>query len=157
MKELKYVCKQDVINKGLCKQGGYIYKKSVLEIWYSKGWLELENSAYGSDDRLYYGHKLAFDHYLVNRDKIHSVQNFYGRIDVSTKIICDSVADAEIRLSRAIRAVPKEFWGIVRLICIEDKEPVVPKGCSERQRAYYNYLARVDLCRGLDRVISVYT
>ena len=42
MKELKYVCKQDVINKGLCKQGGYIYKKSVLEIWYSKGWLELE-------------------------------------------------------------------------------------------------------------------
>ena len=56
-----YTSKQDVINKGIIKQGGVFYKQTLLEVWYNKGWLELNDSSYGSDDRLRFGLKFMRD------------------------------------------------------------------------------------------------
>ena len=49
---IKYTSKQDVTNKGIVKRNGKILKLSVLEIWYSKGYLDYEPSKYSADERL---------------------------------------------------------------------------------------------------------
>ena len=79
---MKYTTKQDVINKGFTKKNNIIYKKSVLERWYDKGWLELENSKYSADERLRCGMKLAFDYYMVNKENLHSGYIENTKVDI---------------------------------------------------------------------------
>ena len=43
---VNYTSKQDVINKGIIRKNGKIYKLSVLEIWHSK---ECLNSQYADE------------------------------------------------------------------------------------------------------------
>ena len=59
---MKYITKQDALNKGLIKKDGKIYKLSVLEIWFKKGYLDLDKSKYSADERLEYGLRLVFDY-----------------------------------------------------------------------------------------------
>ena len=65
MTQTKYINKKDVINRGLTRKNGTIYKQSLIEIWYNKGWLELKNSNYNSEDRLKAGLKLALDFHII--------------------------------------------------------------------------------------------
>ena len=64
---MKYITKQDALNKGLIKKDGKIYKLSVLEIWFKKGYLDLDKSKYSADERLEYGLRLVFDYHIINR------------------------------------------------------------------------------------------
>lgn len=154
---MQYTDKQKAIKNGFIKKDGRIYKQSLLEVWHSKGWLELENSDYCADERLHYGMRLAFDYFIINRANLHSglVQN--TKVDSKQTPLSGAILTSLDNYQKAIRNVPSEFWPIVRQICIEEKNPIAPKKMSERQRTYFHFLCRVDLCRGLDRVISSYT
>ena len=154
---MEYISKQDVINKGIVKKAGRIQKLSILEIWHSKGYLEFEQSKYSADERLEYGLRLALDYQIINRANLHSgyVQN--TRIDKIYQTKSIALLDAMSRYNKAIKSVPAEFWPVVRRVCIEDNDIIFPKNFSERQKTYLSYLSRIDLCRGLDRVIGAYT
>jgi hypothetical protein len=140
----------------LVRKNGIIYKRSVLEMWYDKGWLELENSRFCADDRLRFGLKLALDYYILSKENLHSSYRLNDKVDRSFGCENNGVLDAKDRYEKAIRNVPAEFWAQVRTVCLEDEEPKAPEGLSERQKAYFYYLYRVDLCRGLDRVVAAY-
>ena len=83
---LKYISKQDAINNRLVKKQGIFYKKSLLEIFQTKGWLELPDSNYNSYDRLKYGLKLAHDYRIIERSILHSGYIFNSRVDISSSI-----------------------------------------------------------------------
>lgn len=153
MVQEKYITREDVVNRGMTKKNGVFYKKSLLEIWYSKGWLDLPDSRYGADDRLRCGMALALDYHIIERANLHSGHIFNTKIDVSDSAESRALLDARDRYNKAIRSVPAEFWPAVRQICIDEKEPVAPAEMSERQKTYFYYLKRIDLCRGLDRII----
>ena len=152
-----YTNKQDVIAKGIIKKGKSYYKQTLLEIWYAKGWLDLKNSRYGADDRLRFGLKFMNDYHIVSRSNLHSAYIFNNKIDLSAKIESGGLLDAQNRYRQAVRAIPAEFWPVVRQICLDEKEPVAPSDMSERQKTYFYFLCRTDLCRGLDRIIDAYT
>ena len=151
---LTYTSKRDTINKGIIKKQGKIYKLSVLEIWHSKGYLDYEFSKYSADERLECGLKLALDFHIINRANIHSSHIINTRVDANSTPQSVALLDAMHRYNKAIKAVPAEFWPIVRQICIEDKDLTVSKHLSERQKSYVLYMNRIDLCRGLDRIIG---
>lgn len=157
MAKKKYTSRQDVVKSGLIKKNGVFYKQTLLEVWYSKGWLELKNSRYGSDDRLRFGLRLALDYSIISRSNLHSAYIFNDKVDSSSSSESRGLLDAQDGFRRAVRSVPVEFWPIVRQICIDEKEPIAPSEMSERQKTYFYYLCRIDLCRGLDRVIEAYT
>jgi len=154
---MKYTSKQDAINKGLAKKKGVIYKKSLLEIWYAKDWLDLPNSKYSSEDRLNSGMKLAADYHIMNRENLHSSYTINTKVDgakFTPGFHCAN--EAESRYLQAIQSIPSEFWPMVRKICIEENELQAPLSMSERQKTYFYYLCRIDLCRGLDRLADYY-
>ena len=156
MTKLKYTSKQDAKDKGLTKKDGVFYKATLLELWYNKGWLEFEQSPFSAEDRLKCGLKLALDYQIVSRMYLHASYIMNSKIDISHHSFDRQKTEAESRYLKAVKAVPSEFWNIVRKICIEEQEPVVPKNISERQKTYFYYLCRTDLCRGLDRLIELY-
>ena len=154
---MRYTSKQDVVNKGIIKKDGKIQKLSILEIWYSKGYLELPKSKYTADECLKCWLKLALDYQIINRANLHSGYIENTRIDKSKNLQSTSLLDVMNRYNKAIKSAPKEFWHVVRRICIDDCDIIFSKNISERQRAYLSYLSRIDLCRGLDRIIEAYT
>ena len=154
---MKYITKQDAVNKGLVKKKGVIYKKSLLEIWYAKDWLYMPSSKYSAEDRLNAGMRLAEDYHIMNRENIHSSYALNTKVD-GTKFTprFHSASEAQNRYFQAIQSIPAEFWPMVRKICIEESELQPPLGMSERQKTYFYYLCRMDLCRGLDRLVEYY-
>ncbi len=154
---IKYTTKEDCIKKGISKKNGKFYKKSLLEVWYDRGWLELENSLYGAETRLLYGLKFMLDYHIVARQKLRSQPGSSDRVDSSIPPESEPYLDALDRYQKAIRNIPAEFWPLVRKICLEEIEPQPSPELSERQRSYFFYICRYDLCRGLDRVVTVYT
>ena len=154
---MKYTSKQDAINKGLVKKNKIIYKKSLLEIWYDKNWLELPDSKYSAEDLLNSGMKLDADYHRMNHENIHSGYILNTKVD-GTKSYGSSplINEAESRYLQAIKSIPSEFWPMVRKICIEESDLQAPLSMSERQKTYFYYLCRIDLCRGLDRLTEYY-
>ena len=154
---MEYTSKQKVIENGFTKKNGIIYKKSLLEIWYAKSWLELPNSKFTAEDRLNSGAFLAADYYAMNSANLHSGYILNTKIDggrgESASVIKSRMQNSYMK---AVKAIPSEFWPIVRKICIEEQEPIPSMFMSERQKAYFYYLARIDLCRGLDRLAEYY-
>lgn len=56
--------------------------------------------------------------------------------------------------NKAMSVVPEEFWPVVRLVCVEDK-PIEAVGTQLNIKRQL-YAARIDLCRGLDRLVEFY-
>lgn len=129
--------------------------KTLLEQLYDKGWLENSNSSYSSDARLRAGLRLIYNYQILKRNNLHSGYIFNSKIDASTSLDARIYNDALDFYRRCLRAVPAEFWQIVRLICLEEKMPPVFSEISERKQSHINYSYRMDLCRGLDRIISM--
>lgn len=157
MATIKYTSKQDAINKGIVKKNGVFCKQSVLETWHSKGWLELDHSRFSGDDRLRFGLKFIGDYQYLRRSQITTVSLENNKINVSSRIQSDNLLDAIDRYRKALRSIPREFWPMVRRICLEDLPPEYPASISDRKKAYLSFLYRTDLCRGLDYVIEAYT
>ena len=154
---MEYISKQKALEKGFTKKNGIIYKKSLLEIWYAKNWLEMPNSKFTAEDRLNAGLLLAADFYAMSSANLRSGYILNTKID-GTRGESASVIKSQMQNSyiHAVKVVPSEFWPVVRKICIEEADPVPLSVISERQKAYFNYLVRVDLCRGLDRLVEHY-
>lgn len=129
--------------------------KTLIEQLYEKGWLEYRRSRFDSKSRLQVALKLMYNYQIIKRANLHSGYIFNNKIDSSITLESHMYSDAVNYYRQCLRAVPAEFWGIVRRICLEEKLPVISQDLSERQQAYLNYLYRIDLCRGLDRLLQL--
>ena len=157
MSKPQYTSKKDAIQKGIVKKAGVFYKQNLLELWYSKGWLDLAGSPFGSEDRLRFGLKFAQDYNFLRRSQIATTTLKNDKIDTRNRIEDKHFLDVLDRYRKAVRSIPREFWPVVRQICLEERQLEIPAFLSDRQKAYFYFLYRTDLCRGLDRVISSYT
>ena len=141
------VCRQPVSGRG-----GVLYRYA------DAGWLDMGDKRYTAEDRIRVAERLHRDFRLSQFSDCKAVE--LGKI---TPEICgdftllDNVLDARTRYQQAMMSIPHEFWLSVRRVCIEDKELFDnDNGESKRQQAYRTYAAKVDLCRGLDRLIEHY-
>lgn len=133
-------------------RGGVLYRYA------DAGWLDMGDKRYTAEDRIRVAERLHRDFRLSQFSNCKAVE--LGKI---TPEICgdftllDNVLDARTRYQQAMMSIPHEFWPSVRRVCIEDKELFDnDNGESKRQQAYRTYAAKVDLCRGLDRLIEHY-
>ena len=129
-------------------------KKTLLEQLYDRGWLDFPKSPYTSLARLRVGLKLMYNYQIIQRSNLHSGFIVNSRIDIALSLDARIYNDSLQFYRNCLRIVPAEFWPVVRLICLEEKMPEIPSELSERQQAHINYLYKIDLCRGLDRIIS---
>jgi len=127
--------------------------KTLLEQLYDKGWLEYRSSPYDSSARLKAGLRLIFNYQILKRANLHSGYIFNNRIDCSMSLESKMYADSLNFYRRCLRNIPSEFWKVVRQICLDEKLPCPDPKLSERQQSHINYVFRIDLCRGLDRII----
>lgn len=131
------------------------YKQSTLERYAAAGYLNFGCRRYGPMDRLCAGKRLYADFFLGGISRVAAADMSKIRVDGSGKdgepLTCLHHRD---NYTKAMAAVPAEFWPVVRLVCVEDK-PIVATG-SEKKVKRELYAARLDLCRGLDRLVEFY-
>lgn len=154
--EVEYVSRKDCEDAGFVRVPGRpIQKLSTLEVYETKGYLDYGDQKYTSMDRVAVGKKLYRDYYLGGLVTVQAVDP--GKIKVDG---CGSLVGAEkkdfheSRYHKAMAIIPAEFREVVRLVVIEDK-PIKVIG-SDRQVNKELFLKRVDLCRGLDRLLDFY-
>lgn len=154
--EVEYVTKADCIEAGFVKlPGKCIQKLSTLELYATKGYLDFGSKRYTANDRVNAGHTLASDYYLGGLNQVSAVDLAKIRVDGGGSIVgAEKKAFHEDRFRKAIRAIPREFLSIVHHVVIEDK-PLKVVG-TDREVNKKLFLLRVDLCRGLDRLIKFY-
>ncbi len=130
-------------------------EKSVLQKYAMAGYLDFGSKRYSTADRLNAGLQLYTDFILGGGDGVKA--NDVGKIKVDgggngeRSVMCLHHLDL---YRKAIRVIPKEFLSVVRLVCLEDKEIKVSGSAIDVKRKLY--MARVDLCRGLDRLVQFY-
>ena len=154
--EVEYVSRKDCEDAGFVRVPGRpIQKLSTLQVYETKGYLDYGDQKYTSMDRVAVGLQLATDFYLGGLNTVSAVDVGKIRVDGGGSIVgAERKAFHEDRYRKAIATVPAEFWEVVRLVVIEDK-PIKVIG-SDRQVNKELFLKRVDLCRGLDRLIDFY-
>lgn len=128
-------------------------RKTLLEQFYEKGFLEMPNSRFSAKDRLICGKRLINSYQIMQKANLHSGFIFNNRIDLALNLESKMYSDALDFYRSCLRAVPAEFWQAVRAVCLEEKLPQLSDSISERQRAHINFLYHMDLCRGLDRIL----
>lgn len=129
-------------------------RKTLLEQFYEKGFLNLPKSKFSAAERLQCGKRLINSYQIMQKANLHSGFIFNNRIDLALSLESKMYSDALNFYRRCLRAVPAEFWQVVRSVCLEEKLPQLPDSISERQRSHINFLLHIDLCRGLDRILS---
>ena len=133
-----------------------VYKLSTLERYGAAGYLDFGNKKYSALDRISAGKRLFTNFYLGGLNSMAAID--FGRIKVdgsgdrSEPFRCLHHRDM---YKKAVAAVPREFWPVVRRVCIEDL-PIVAKGSANNIKRIL-YAERLDLCRGLDRLIDFYS
>ena len=151
-----YISKEEALKKGYKKrqQGGY-YKQSVLEKYWEKGWLRLENSPFSAEDRKKAGELLRKDFYLSNYNNLHSLS--FIKISKSTADR-ENLLYYKERYLGAVKSVPQEFWRAVRVVCIEDCELKIDKNIIAHsllsKQASYHLKMLLNL--GLERLVKYY-
>ena len=158
MIEKVYTNKKRLLNQGFSKnKDGIYYKKSVLEKYYDLGYLSLFEEKFSAADRLLAGKRIAFDYYMANRCNLQSIKQFVVNISTTGDSGRESQLFYKERYFQAIRTIPKEFWAIVRFVCIDDneiKDNKNPKGSLGYKHNVY--CQKVFLCLGLDRLSEFY-
>lgn len=132
------------------------YKQSTLERYAAAGYLDFGSRNFGAIDRLSAGKRLYADFFLGGISRVGAIDMAKIRVDGSS-ISCGEPLNCIYHrdsYAKAVQAVPAEFWPIVRQVIIEDR-PIVITG-SEKQVKRELYAARLDLCRGLDRLVEFY-
>lgn len=152
----EYISKEEALKKGYKhrKEGGY-YRQSVLEKYYEKGVLELSESSFSAEDRKKAGERLAKDFYLGNYNYLQSIS--FLKISGS-RGDRDSALVYKERYIAAIKSLPKEFWSVVRTVCIEDKElkadkNIIAQSLLGKQIVYHKKML---LVLGLERLVKHY-
>lgn len=130
------------------------FKPNTLQRYGADGYLDL-GGKYSAIDRISAGSQLYVDCYLGGVNRVGAIDPERIRVDgggsaeQSTK--CMFHFD---RYQKAMLSVPLEFRAVVRRVCIEDK-PIKASGTALDVKRKL-YAARVDLCRGLDRLVDFY-
>ncbi|MDO4161870.1 MAG: hypothetical protein Q4D80_02550 [Pseudomonadota bacterium] len=156
MADEEYISKEEALKKGYKHRvdGGY-YKQSVLDKYYEKGYLELKNSKFSAADRKRAGERLCKDYYLGDYGNLQSVPLLR---------ICGGSSDREEaliykeRYLSAMKSIPSEFWPMVRIVCIEDKEIELDKNIIRQSLLGKQmiYCFKVFLTLGLERLVKYY-
>ena len=131
------------------------YKMTVLEKYLATGYLDLGDRNVTALDRLGAGNRLFADYYLGKAGDLSITDISRIRVDGSR-----AAGEAAKRLyhldcyAKAMKSVPAEFWPVVRRVVIEN-EPLTAAG-SKLEVKRNLYAQRLDLCRGLDRLVKFY-
>ena len=155
---VKYVSKKDCVESGFIKTEKGIYKMSLLERYYNKGWLDLGNERYSAKDRLSAAAKLRED-YEMSRFFNATSTSYREKVDggnMTGILEIDVICEARERYFAAIKTIPEEFLSVVKNVCLEGKEPKLPSDLPERRKLELIFSLRRDLCRGLDRLVGYY-
>lgn len=137
-----------------------IKNMSVLERYYADGVLDLKSTRdYTALSRLSAGLVLAKDAYLARISNIKSTDLSKIRVDGC----CGSEETEKTlfhrdRYNKALRAIPREFLNIVHHVCIDDL-PIAANdnsNMSARRKSEMSFSLKLDLVRGLDRLIDFY-
>lgn len=154
--EVEYVSRKDCEDAGFVRVPGRpIQKLSTLQVYETKGYLDYGDQKYTSMDRVAVGLQLATDFYLGGLNTVSAVDPGKIRVDGGGGSFgAEKRQFHEDRYHKAMAIIPTEFREVVRLVVIEDK-PIKVIG-SDRQVNKELFLKRVDLCRGLDRLIDFY-
>ena len=154
--EMEYISKEKCIKDGFVKSPRGICKISVLEKLYNKGRLAYGDKKYSAEDRLFVGERFRGNYLKANVNTLSS--NWVAvRVDGGKHgMKIENVLERQQKYLAAVKAVPHEFWPIVRMVCVENKFPEIERNLPSRRRAELAYLYCCDLCRGLDRLADYY-
>lgn len=124
----------------------------MIERYYLKGWLKFGDKRLDAKIRLDAANRLASDFYFSRFPSNQAIDFAKERVDGGrNKLEPERVLEARDRFFKAIKEIPFEFWGIVQNVVLYEKKPVIDDVSHD---VYKNELfkAKVDLCRGLDRL-----
>ncbi|MBQ8671483.1 MAG: hypothetical protein IJ525_03070 [Alphaproteobacteria bacterium] len=159
MKKLSLKTKERLKSRGyVVENDGTVRKKTVLEKYFEKGYLDLPNSQFSAEDRKKVGEKLAYDYYLSNLNHVRSVNLEMPRIKSTGEGGIEGFLFHQQRYLNALKSIPYEFLEAVRIVCIEDRElgcdKSVPKsGIKSKYNIYYRKML---LTLGLERLVKYY-
>lgn len=137
-----------------------IKNMTVLEQYYIRGVLDLKaKDSYTALARLSAGKLFAKDEYLARISNLKSTDPANIRVDGSGGgELSDKALFHRDRYNKALRAVPKEFLAVLRRVCVEDL-PIAANDNEDlpaRRKAEMSFSMKIDLVRGLDRLIDFY-
>lgn len=153
----QYLTKEECIKRGIVRTADNKYHKlTMLSKYLVSGWLDFGTRRYSAVDRVSAGLRLYRDYYHSNLNNVSA--NDVSRVKVDghgNGITPEFVLDAQDKYNKAIRSMPREFWGIVSRVCCEDKGFIL-NGESDRKKVYSKHRQAMVLCLGLDRLIEHY-
>lgn len=141
--------------------------KTVLEKFYSQGWLKVSKglgkgvtSIYpwmSAEDRLRAGKRLYSDFYLSGLQHSAIPDLIKPRVDGGkNKGMTEGQAVHFDALCRALRAIPREFFPVVSAIVLDDRNILLPQSNTSKSAWNFNHTIKVQLCWGLDRLVGHY-
>lgn len=155
----KVIKKDEVLRKGYVKNNDGVYcRKSVLERYYDKGYLDLPKSCFSAEDRLRVGQRLAVDYYLGSSRGIKSIDVSDVNIPTTGESGRESAMFYRNRYLKAVQSIPHEFWPSVRRVCVEDKKLIcdLPVDKNTLKNKNDSYHQKMLLNLGLERLIEFY-
>lgn len=135
-----------------------VYKKTVLEKYYEKGYLSIKDSPFSDEDRKNVGERLAQDHYLGAIGGMHSVNLENERVQASRDANRENALFYFQRYHDAMLHIPREFQKQVYKVCIMDME-LTAEGAVDNSECYNKYNIfhqKMLLALGLERLVRFY-
>lgn len=130
-------------------------EKKILQRYAFAGYLDFGSKKYTAADRVLAGTRLYIDYILGGGDGVKANDTSKIKVDGGGSGERSGFCTYHNQMYHwAMKSIPIEFRGVVRMVCIEDKEIVVSGSDLDIKRKLY--AARVDLCRGLDRIVQFY-
>lgn len=152
---MTYVTKKHCEQKGYIKTDKGIYQITVLKKYLLKGFLKAGSKEYGEQDRYRAGLQFFKDFISCGFEGLSAFDVSKVKVDGGC-LRNDRVYESRDRYFAAIKSIPREFWAVVRRVCLEDLEIEVADDLPDRRKLELKYALRRDLCRGLDRLVEFY-
>lgn len=159
MRDNEYISKEDALKRGYTKRkGGGYYKKNILEKYCDEGYLAVKGSKFSDIDRMNAGKLLAKDYFLGQYNTLHSASLIKTSSNKGIPEIRENTAFHQDRYISAMKSIPHEFWEVVRVVCIENKEISSDNEIPIRTLLSKNniYHKKVLLSLGLERLVKFY-
>ena len=154
----EYVNKEELKRCGFQRGGDGIYRKlTALERCEDAGWLDWGDSRFSASDRKSVGERFAADYFRSRVGSVSALNPEKIRVDGNGKQITpEYVAAAENRYRKALKLIPAGCRGIVRRVCIDDKEIYVSRDLNRYQKNKERVRQATLLCLGLDELGKFY-
>lgn len=111
-----------------------------------------EKASYPAAMRYSAGYTLAQDFFIVAENQDNAADPQKIKVDNSAKV-ADIPEFNQLRYQGAVQAVPREYWPVVRLVCINDVD--IYGEDTAAKLPTHRYSPR-RLCRGLDALAAFY-